>query len=1807
MSEVYGTAVVEAEISFDQIRRELEPGMRAALAQIAKDTSAAFTQMERDGKTFGQNVGRAGQQGGKELAKGVESGADQAGRSLQGTGKAAGAAGEQISRAGRAAGSGFGGGVEDGARRAERAAQESSKRIASQAAASGRAAGEAQGSGMASGVMGSLSGVTGQMGAVGARGATLLGSSFTKTIGALGIATTIGSILTAGFNRLEAIDTAKFKLKALGNDATKVDEIMKNASAAVTGTAFSMGDAATVAATATSAGIKAGGELERYLKIVAGTAAVTGAGLGEMGSIMNKVQVSGKAMTDDLQQIGDRGFDIWGALRDQTGKTIPELQKMATEGKITSDVLQSALEKKVGNAAKVMGGSVRASIDNVKASIGRLGASMLEPVFKVLPSILDGMMKGFDSLGKGVKAALASEPVQSFLGQVGRIRDAISGTVQLFTTGNFTGGIGKLLGVEEEDEGIVTKILGIRDAIGNAVQTILPTLRSIGENLLGNLRNIGQIAMNVGSILVSAFKSDIFQTILQGALGLAGVIGGALLIAWDLLSAGIEKVTGAIAKVTGFFRDHQGILSTIAVTITAAFLPALISTGVQYAIGTARAVAWVAILGAQKIAAAAAAIAQRALNLAMSANPIGLIIAGITALVAGLVWFFTKTETGRKVWSAAWNGIKEAMSAVVNWVTGTAVPWLGRAWDSIKEAVGSAINWVREHWRLIISIVGGPLGLLVAVVTKYWDQIKGAIRAAVDWVTGTAIPFLKSAWDNIQKGLEWLYNNVIQPIWNGIKFAISLAVAFIRAEIEGFKKIWAAIEPVLMWLWQNVVQPVWDGISSAIRTVVEWIKDKAVPWVQEAWRNFTVGLDYIIAVAKEVWKEVKDKFNNLVDFVKGLPDKIRSAAQGMWDGIKDAFKSVINWVVDKWNSLSFRLPRIEVFGKTITEGTTFNVPQIPKLAGGGIIRGPGTGTSDSILGRDRASGLPTAWVSNRESVNTAESTDRNWPLFSRLNAGQSLGQALAAMLPGFADGGLVNTKDLSAFASGVEGKPYVWGGVNWGDCSGAVSALVNKAVGRAPFGSRFATGTEGSELAARGFKPGLGPAGSLNVGWFNGGPYGGHTAATLPDGTNFEMGGKRGNGQFGGPAAGARDSQFTDHAHLPPEHFTGLDAGAPTTGGGSLEVSAGAGSGGSSSSSDSGSGSSSAGSSSSSGSSISSSGSSSGGGGGDRQLTLEEEIQRLPLTMLEGALGIKLPWLDPTKKTASTAAVTSNAKEIAQTTKEITKTTAAAKKDAADVTRAQNALADKKAAVAVAEQKLAETNADPKAKDSAKLAAEQAVTKAKREQAEAEAKATETQKAASSADQVQENVKAVGANTKALAEASKTQTAKAKADNAVADKQDALKLAEQKLAEVKADPKAKDSARLSAEQGVTKAQRNLTLAQDQARQASEQARTAAAATQQAATTNQRTAAVSAGTAQQVAASAGAAAAGPPAPALGKLTGSSSKDEIAQAILTEARNRGYSEDAQVAALATGLQESGLNPGAQGGGGAWHGIYQQDSSYAGRDDPNKNIGAFFDRLDPKMKGAGASGDPWKNIFWLQQAPGRTSADAAYSGGRQGYLAEIQSKRAEAEAYAARFRGPATAPAAGPATPDVTALAPASMPGGPLGAPTPATTGPTIPGSADTPGQPAGAPQKDTSQVDAGVGQGATGGGGDIFTQGLSWGGDAIKEIGGEFLGMFGLDGILGRGVDMGVNAGKAGIEVGKKAAQAGISAAAAGGSAVPGPGGVAAGVAGQAAQAAAAPLANTVIFQGQTVDQVQSGVQRGLNRDMAPVRETLRGNG
>lgn len=261
------------------------------------------------------------------------------------------------------------------------------------------------------------------------------------------------------------------------------------------------------------------------------------------------------------------------------------------------------------------------------------------------------------------------------------------------------------------------------------------------------------------------------------------------------------------------------------------------------------------------------------------------------------------------------------------------------------------------------------------------------------------------------------------------------------------------------------------------------------------------------------------------------------------EGTESAISS-IGRVIDKLNALPLR-KKAELVVNTARAAWG---SMTGHAAGGRLPKtGPGTHETDGFIGVD-ALGKPLTLVDRGEWVINRRSSDKYDRELAAINAGTF------PKLPGLADGGKIDddapgsvptVQEVLDFANGLPsrgqqasrpltGAQYVRGGVDWGDCSGAVSGLSRFAAGLAAFAGRFSTFTEQAGLAALGFLPGLGdPATSLNIGWHNNvAAYGdGHTAATA-GGTNLEMGGSYGGGMVGG-SVGADHPSFDQHAHLP--------------------------------------------------------------------------------------------------------------------------------------------------------------------------------------------------------------------------------------------------------------------------------------------------------------------------------------------------------------------------------------------------------------------------------------------------------------------------------------------------------------------------------------------------------------------------------------------------------------------------------------------------------------------------------------------------
>ncbi|MFD6093647.1 hypothetical protein ACFWGN_16135 [Oerskovia sp. NPDC060338] len=162
------------------------------------------------------------------------------------------------------------------------------------------------------------------------------------------------------------------------------------------------------------------------------------------------------------------------------------------------------------------------------------------------------------------------------------------------------------------------------------------------------------------------------------------------------------------------------------------------------------------------VATGVSTAAQWAWNAALSANPIGIVVVAIAALVAGLVWFFTQTEAGKAVVTAVWGGIQSAIGGVTGWWTNTAQPALAAGWNAIS-------GFFRAGGQVVGSVMSGALAIItkvwsyspIGLITGNWDSIMGFFKG-IPGKVGTALGGVGDAIKGAFKGPF----NAVAGFWN---------------------------------------------------------------------------------------------------------------------------------------------------------------------------------------------------------------------------------------------------------------------------------------------------------------------------------------------------------------------------------------------------------------------------------------------------------------------------------------------------------------------------------------------------------------------------------------------------------------------------------------------------------------------------------------------------------------------------------------------------------------------------------------------------------------------------------------------------------------------------------------------------------------------------------------------------------------------------------------------------------------------------------------------------------------------------------
>jgi len=389
----------------------------------------------------------------------------------------------------------------------------------------------------------------------------------------LGVAGLTGAVAFTGIDRLLNIDAAEAKLRGLGNTTQDIASIMDSALKSVQGTAFGLGDAATIAASAVAAGVGQGAELTEYLTLTADAASVAGVSLSEMGNTLNNVQTIGAAYNDTLQILAQKGIPIYSLLADSLGKTTGEIKQLASEGKVSADELSAALDTALGGSALTAGETIQGSFDNVAAALSRIGANLLaggadqlpeffadltaalkpvEEVAKVVGTVVSGTVGVLATLPAPVLAGAAAVLILAKAGPplVGRLRDARFEVTQL------AGSMG-LLRASTAMTGSTFAVAGQSIGQGTSkLATLTSTARTAGSALLGAFGGPVGIGLTIAAVAITS------------ALGAAKQATDDYKASVDALNGTLDVNTGALtAETTNTVTealDADGTLATLA-------------------------------------------------------------------------------------------------------------------------------------------------------------------------------------------------------------------------------------------------------------------------------------------------------------------------------------------------------------------------------------------------------------------------------------------------------------------------------------------------------------------------------------------------------------------------------------------------------------------------------------------------------------------------------------------------------------------------------------------------------------------------------------------------------------------------------------------------------------------------------------------------------------------------------------------------------------------------------------------------------------------------------------------------------------------------------------------------------------------------------------------------------------------------------------------------------------------------------------------------------------------------------------------
>lgn len=620
--------------------------------------------------------------------------------------------------------------------------------------------------GVASGSAGTGSKVEGEIGAVdgsaaGAAVGNRFGAMFTKVAAAIGTAAIGAKILDLGKTAFQAYsDFEQLSggvAKLYGNMGLSVEQYaaQQNKSVDEVSAAWQRNESAqaTVMANSQKAWKSCGMSANDYMEqATTFSAALINSLGGDTQKAADMTDTAMKAMSDNINTFGSNAEDVqnafngfakqnytmldnlklgYGGTKDEMERLIKDANEWgAANGKASdlsidsfADIITAIdqIQQKqqiAGTTAREAASTIEGSINSMKAAwsnwLGELGKSdgnisaRTQELISSTVTVAENALPRIAQIVAGVFSAIG----------LGGLADQITNFANNFDkiTNKFSGVLSWANQAKSAIDNFFTAFAntGAFQAFDNLAQSVGNALGGIwtaATNVLGRLGElVGFDAASWGAVAGNAFKT---------------------------LADWASSIADNVTKISDWCTANSGAVTTALVAIGAALAVFKVASIIE-TVSTA--------LAGFDAAARAAAIGQTILNAAMNANPFVLITSLIAGVVAGLVYFFTQTETGKQTWANFCSAMSSAWSAVCS--------FFSSALNNVKTWFSNTGNAISNVWNSVISFVSGVPGRIVNFFSSLPGRVIGFFQSIPSRVTS----------------IDWggVGRNVVHGIANGI-------------------------------------------------------------------------------------------------------------------------------------------------------------------------------------------------------------------------------------------------------------------------------------------------------------------------------------------------------------------------------------------------------------------------------------------------------------------------------------------------------------------------------------------------------------------------------------------------------------------------------------------------------------------------------------------------------------------------------------------------------------------------------------------------------------------------------------------------------------------------------------------------------------------------------------------------------------------------------------------------------------------------------------------------------------------------------